>query len=898
MPVHTLDRIFNPKRIALIGVTINPNSVGGKVLGNLVGGGFRGVVYPVNPDSEAVLGIQCYPDVKSLPKTPDLGVICSPAVQVPDMVRQSGEAGILGLIIMTAGFKETGEEGRALEEQIKAEASRFDGMRIIGPNCLGIIVPRLNLNVSFASGMPKAGHIAFISQSGALCTSVLDWAIAEKIGFSNFVSIGNSIDVNFGDLIDYFGEDANTESILLYIESISRARRFMTAARAFARSKPILAYKAGRFPESAKVAASHTGAMASEDNVYDAAFQRVGIARVYDIGEIFDCAGLIGRKKMPRGAHLGIITNAGGPGVMATDALIASNGTLATLSPETMAKLEAGLPPSWSHGNPVDVLGDANSKRLEKAARIIVEDPDVNAMLVILTPQAMTNPTAAAKVIGALAETTSKPILAAWLGGQSMSEGIKILIDNGVPTYKTPEQAVRAFMTLVAYARNLEALYETPKEIPLQFGLDREKNREEFIAREFSKGDILTEESSKALIETYGIATTRPFPADSEDEAVSVAARLGYPVVLKIYSPDITHKTDIGGVALNLESEEMVRSAFRKIIASAMEKQPGARINGVTVQPMIDSRNGIELIAGIKADPVFGTVMLVGMGGISAELLGERTLGFPPLNERLARRMLKSLKIWPLLQGYRGRPPINIDKLIEVLVRLSYLAADYPEIKELDINPLLVTADNVVALDARVIIDKNLVGKKSEHYAHLVLRPYPEKYTTVLDLPDGAKVTLRPIKPEDEPLWMDMLASCSKETIYSRFRYFFQWASHEVAIRYCYIDYDREIAIVAEVQDGDKRKLIGVGRLIADPDHETVEYAILITDAWQKKELGSRLTEYCMEVARKWELKKIVAQTTTDNRPMIAVFQKLGFDITYNEKDATVDVEKELTANQ
>lgn len=897
MAVHTLDRIFNPKRIALIGVTINPNSVGGKVLGNLVGGGFRGVVYPVNPDSEAVLGIQCYPDVKSLPRIPDLAVICSPAAGVPELVRQCGEAGILGLIIMSAGFKETGDAGRVLEDQIKLEAARFDGMRIVGPNCLGIIVPRLNLNVSFAAGMPKAGHIAFISQSGALCTSVLDWAIEEKIGFSNFVSIGNSIDVNFGDLIDYFGEDENTESILLYIESISRARRFMTAARAFARSKPILAYKAGRFPESAKVAASHTGAMASEDNVYDAAFQRVGIARVYDIGEIFDCAGLIGRKKMPRGAHLGIITNAGGPGVMATDALIASNGTLAKLSDETLAKLDACLPPSWSHGNPVDVLGDANSKRLEKAARIVIDDPDVNAMLVILTPQAMTNPTAAAKVIGGLAETTSKPILAAWLGGQSMNEGIKILIDSGVPAYRTPEQAVRAFMTLVAYARNLEALYETPKEIPMRFGLDREKNREEFIAREFTKGEILSEESSKALVETYGIKTAKPQPAGSEDEAAAIAGGLGFPVVLKINSPDITHKSDVGGVAVNLENEDMVRSAYRRIIASAKEKQPDAIISGVAVQPMIDSKNGIELIAGIKADPVFGTVMLVGMGGISAELLGERTLGFPPLNERLARRMLKSLKIWPLLQGYRGRPPVNIDKLIEVLVRLSYLAADYPEIKELDINPLLVTPDDVIALDARVIIDRDLVGKKTEQYAHLVLRPYPEKYTKVIELPDGTKVTLRPIKPEDEPQWMDMLASCSKETIYSRFRYFFQWASHDVAIRYCYIDYDREIAIVAEILEEGVRKLIGVGRLIADPEHETVEYAILITDAWQKKELGKKLTEYCMEVARKWKLKKIVAQTTTDNRPMIAVFQKLGFDVTYNDQDATVDVEKGLTGN-
>jgi len=898
MAVHKLDKIFNPRRIALIGVTINPNSVGGKVLSNLVGSGFRGVVYPVNPDSEAVLGIQCYPDVKSLPRTPDLAVICTPAEKVPGIIRECGNAGILGIIIISAGFKETGDAGAALEDQIKAEASRFDGMRIIGPNCLGIIVPGLKLNVSFATGTPKAGHIAFISQSGALCTSVLDWALEEKIGFSHFVSIGNSIDVNFGDLIDYFGEDENTESIILYIESISQARRFMTAARAFARSKPILAYKAGRFPESAKVAASHTGAMASEDNVYDAAFQRVGVARVYDIGEIFDCAGLIGRKKVPRGPRLGIITNAGGPGVMATDALISLRGSLAQLTDESMNGLNQCLPPSWSHGNPVDVLGDANSKRLEKAAKIVADDPDVDAVLVILTPQAMTNPTASAKVIGTLAETTSKPILAAWVGGQSMNEGIRILIDKGVPAYKTPEQAVRAFMTLVAYARNLEALYETPREIPVRFEFDRVKNRETFIATEFSKGSILSEESSKALLETYGIKTAKPVPATTADEAIAIADKLGYPVVLKINSPDITHKSDSGGVAVNLENDDMVRSAYQKIMTAVGEKEPDARIAGVTVQPMIDSKYGNELIAGIKADPVFGTVMLVGMGGVSAELLGDRALGFPPLNERLARRMLESLKIWPLLQGYRGMPAANLDRLIEVLVRLSYLAADYPEIKELDINPLLVTPDDVTALDARVIIDKELVGRKTEQYSHLVLRPYPEKYTKEIILPDGSEVTLRPIKPEDEPLWMDMLGSCSKETIYSRFRYFFQWASHEVATRYCYIDYDREIAIVAEVREKGKRKLVGVGRMIADPDHETVEYAILIIDAWQKRELGRMLTEYCIEVAGKWNLKKITAQTTTDNRPMISVFKKLGFEINYSDQDTTVDVIKELDGSR
>ncbi len=895
MGVHNLDPIFNPRRIALVGVSINPNSVSGKVLGNLVGGGFRGVVYPINSESEAVLGVPCYPDVASLPRQPDLAVICSPPEEVPAQVGACGEAGVRGVIIMTAGFRETGPEGRLLEEEIRAERARFNGMRIIGPNCLGIISPGARLNVSFATGMPSAGHVAFISQSGALCTSVLDWAIQGKIGFSHFVSIGNSLDVEFGDLIDYFGEDENTESIIVYIESISQARKFMTAARAFARSKPILAYKAGRFPQSAKVATSHTGAMASEDAVYDAAFERIGISRVYDIGEIFDCAELIGRRKIPEGPNLGIVTNAGGPGVMATDTLIAQKGKLADLSEETMNRLNENLPASWSHGNPVDVLGDANSKRIAKAAGIVLDDSGVDAVLVILTPQAMTNPTATAGAISKLAEKSPKPILAAWLGGKSMREGLQHLTDTGIPAYSTPEQAVRAFMTLVAHANNLKILYETPKDIPVSFELDREKLRTEVIARDFKNGPVLSEDVSKSLLEAYGIPTTRPHPAATVDMAVAEAGKLGYPVVLKIHSPDITHKTDVGGVALNLQDDEMVRGAFERMMSTVATNCPEAKLEGVTVQAMIDDRDSTELILGIKADAVFGTVMMVGMGGITAELMGDRTLGFPPLNERLARRMLESLKIWPLLQGYRGRPPCNLDKLIEVLIRLSYLAADYPEITELDINPLLVSPSEVVALDARIVIDKQLVGQKIEPYSHLALRPYPETYVKHITLKDGTPVTLRPIKPEDEPMWMELLASCSKESIYQRFRYFFQWASHEVATRYCYIDYDREIAIVAEIVENGKRRLLGVGRLIADPDHESVEYAVLITDAWQKRELGSLITDHCMEVARRWNLKRVIAITTTNNRPMISVFEKRGFSIKYSDDDNSVEVEKEIS---
>ena len=894
MNIHKLNNIFNPQRIALIGVITNPNSVSGKVLINLVSGGYRGVVYPVNSENEAVMGIPCYPNVISLPKVPDLAIICSPAEKVPGIVKECGDFGIRGIIIMSAGFKEIGEDGKKLEAQIIAEIGRHEGMRVIGPNCLGIIVPGLKLNASFAADMPKQGNIAFISQSGALCTSVLDWAMEGKIGFSQFVSIGNSIDVEFGDLIDYFGEDEQTHCIILYIESIQNPRKFMTAARAFARKKPIIVYKAGRFPESAQVAASHTGAMASEDAVYDAAFQRAGLARVYEIGDIFSVAEMIGRGKFPQGPRLGIVTNAGGPGVMATDALIAANGVLAELSDETISMLNENLPPYWSHGNPVDVLGDARSKRIARATEIVLADHGVDAVLVILTPQAMTNPNATAKEISALVSDTRKPILAAWLGGQSMHEADDILVDHGIPSYKTPEQAIRAFMTMVAYNRNLAALYETPRDIPVEFSLDRQYLRESFKQMIAGHGSILPEDTSKNFLENFGISTTKPYFASCADEAVEISKRIGYPVVLKILSPDITHKSDVGGVQLDLGTEKLVRAAFEQILESAKVRRPDARVEGVTVQKMASSKDSVEMILGIKKDKIFGTVLMIGMGGVTAELFGDKALGFPPLNECLARHMIESLKIYPLLRGYRGSPPMNIGKLIQVLIRLSYLAADYPEITELDINPLLVTPGEVIALDARMVVDSMAAGQDDDQYAHLALHPYPEKYVKSTFLQDGTRVLLRPIKPEDEPLWLEMLGSCSRESLYSRFRYFFHWETHEVATRYCYIDYDREIAIVAEIIENGQRKLVGIGRLVADPDHETVEYAILIADAWQQKDLGNIITDFCLEVAESGKLKKIVAQTTTDNKRMISVFQKRGFEVRINNHDSTVDVVKIL----
>lgn len=893
MPITKLDSIFRPKRIALIGVSNNPDSVGGITLRNLVSGGFGGVVYPVNPKREAVMGIPCFPDVKSLPKTPDLAIIMTAAITVPGIVKECGEAGIKGIIIMSAGFKETGKEGAILEKKLKEQVAVFHGMRVIGPNCLGVIVPGLQMNASFANRMPRKGNVAFISQSGALCTSILDWAYEAKIGFSYFVSIGNTMGVKIGDLIDYFGQDSNTKSIVLYVEALADARSFMSAARAFARKKPIIVYKSGRFPESARAAASHTGATASDDSIYDAVFRRAGLARVYDIGDIFDFTDLIGRKRIPHGSGIALVTNAGGPGVMATDTLLSLGGNLVELQAETLKKLDDYLPAFWSHGNPVDVLGDATPERFTEATRIVINDPNVDAVLVILTPQAMTNATETAKQIVKMAESTTKLIMAAWLGGASMREGEKLFTDAGIAVFKTPEQAIRAFMILLSYSRNLEMLYETPKEMPVSFHYNREDLRKKYLTDIFPKAPVISEDDSKMLINDYGVETTHPVSVKTEDEAVAIAEQKGYPVVLKIHSLDIVNKSDVGGVALNVRNEEMVRITFRNIMKSVSEKKPEAKIEGITVQKMVDTKDGVEMILGIKKDPVFGTVMLTGMGGATGELFNDRRLEFPPLNEQLARQMVSSLRIYPLLKGYRGSTPKAIDKLIEVIIRLSYLAADYPEIETLEIDPLIVNPTDVIALDARIVIDQKMLGIGPIDYSHLLMRPYPARWVRDAILKDGTKILLRPIKPEDEPMWLDMLSSCSKESIYSRFRYNFHFDSHEVATQFCYIDYDREIGIVAELEQDGKRRLIGVGRLIADPDLETTEYAVLIVDEYQRKELGLILTNYCEEIAVTAGVKRMIAETTKDNKSMISVFKKLNFKVHYGD-DTNVSVSKDL----
>jgi len=877
MTIRNLDKIFRPQRVAVVGASDQPSKVGYILFHNLIGRGFRGVVYPVNPQREAVQGIAAYPSLSALPQVPDLAVICTPAATVPELIDECGRLGTRGVVIISAGFREVGEEGRRLEEQVKAAAARYSGLRILGPNCLGVMVPSIGLNASFAAGMATSGRVAFVSQSGALCTSILDWARAAGIGFSHFLSIGNMLDVGFDDLLDYLAADPQTDAVVLYVESVTKAREFMSAARAFSRDKPIVAYKAGRFADSAQAAASHTGAMAGVDAVYEAAFRRAGIVRVYDLDEIFDCAGLLARQRIPKGPRLAIITNAGGPGVMACDALLDRQGVLATLAPATLERLNRVLPPFWSHRNPIDILGDAPAARYADALAAVVDDPGVDAVLVLLTPQAMTEPSASAAAVVEAARKRSKPVLTAWMGGAQVREGVQQLNAAGIPAYPTAEHAVRAFMNLVQFHRNRETLLETPRDVPLKFAIDRVKLRERFERLLEKNQDLLSEDDSKELLSTYGIPVARPRPAATADEAAVIAREIGYPVVLKVHSPQITHKTDVGGVVLNLKDDGEVRAAFAQIVASARKLRPDADILGVTVQPMVTAVHGVELILGVKRDPVFGPVMMVGFGGIAAEVFQDRSLELPPLNERLARRMLESLRSWPLLTGYRGRPMVNVDLLVETLMRFSYLVAHLPEIREVDINPLLVKPDGIVALDARVLVNRELRPPSALPHAHLAICPYPEEYTQTIHLPDGTPVYLRAIKPEDEPAWKDLIRRSSQESLWKRFRYLFKEATHEMASRFCFVDYDRELALCAEVLRDGQPLLIAVARLVADPDHEEADFGVLVADEFQRRGLGSLLTQKCVEIGRRWGLKRITGETTSDNLAMIHIFRELGF---------------------
>lgn len=882
-----LDKIFNPKSIAIIGASDEEGSVGCMLTKNISELGYYGKVYPVNIRKNEILGLKAYKSVNELPETVDLALIATPAKTVPEVVEQCGKAGILGIIIISAGFKETGAEGKALEEEITAIKKAYN-LRIIGPNCLGIIRPSLNLNTTFANKMPTSGNIAFISQSGALGAAILDWAVHEDIGFSNFVSVGSMIDVDFGDLIDYFGTDPKTRSILMYVEGITNARKFMSAARHFARTKPIIVVKAGRFTESAKAATSHTGALTGEDAIYNAAFKRAGIVRVDEIADLFSCAEVLDMQPNPEGPNLAIITNAGGPGVMATDALIVRGGKLAKLSQKTVDTLNKILPPYWSKGNPIDILGDAKAERYKAVIEPCLQDENIDGLLIIYTPQGGAEATNIANTIiqSCKQKGMRKTVLTSFMGYESTEEANHILSENNIPTYFTPEEAAAAYMNMYQYKRNVELLYETPEELPVDSAPP--KRPLEVILRDAAKEnrEILNEMEAKKLLEYYNIPVVKTLVAKTVDEAAALASQIGYPVVLKILSPQIIHKTEAGGVILDIGSEDELREVYDQIIQRAKEYNPKAEIRGVIVQHMV-KKKGYEVILGAKMDPLFGPVILFGMGGIGVEFLKDVAIGLPPLNQTLARRIMEETKVYQLLKGYRNMPPANLKLLEETMVRFSQMLVDFPQLKEVDINPLFINENEAFALDARIVFDKEQVFAKLEPHEHLVISPYPKKYETLWKLRDGRTVLLRPIKPEDEPMWLEMFQKFSEESIRYRFFQIIKDTPHEVRVRYCNIDYDRELGIVAELEEEDRRKILGVVRLIIEPDGKNGEIAFIVADPWQGLGLGSKMLDYVIEICKDKKLETIYGVMLSDNYRAIDLMKKMGFAIKYLD-DGTV----------
>jgi acetyltransferase len=890
-----LDAIFRPETVAVIGATDRPGSVGRTIMRNLVSSPFGGTVFPVNARRQNVLGIQAYPSVSEVPDRVDLAVIVAPAPAVPGIIRECVEARAQGAIIISAGFRETGPEGVELERQVLEEARR-GRMRIVGPNCLGVMKPNTGFNATFAGSIARPGSVGFLSQSGALLTAILDQSFRENVGFSAFVSVGSMMDVDWGDLIYYLGDDPDTKSIVVYMESVGDAGSFLSAAREVALTKPIIVIKAGRTEAAGKAAASHTGSLTGSDEVLDAALRRSGVLRVGEISELFGMAEVLGKQPHPKGPRLTILTNAGGPAVLATDALIAGGGELAEISSQTMEALNDFLPPPWSHGNPVDVLGDADPERYARTLETAAGDPESDGLLVVLTPQDMTDPTATAERLAPYARSTGKPVLASWMGGAEVAAGESILNGAGIPTFDYPDTAARAFTNMWKYTYNLRGIYETPEPTG-EAGTDMERV-EGIIGRVRDSGrTILTEFEAKQVLAAYGIPTVETEVARSADEAVEFAERFGYPVVLKLDSETITHKTDVGGVRLNLKDAAEVRRAYEEMESFISEGYRPEDFGGAAVQPMV-GLDGYELIIGSSLDPQFGPVLLFGSGGSLVEVYRDRALALPPLTTTLARRMMERTRIFEALGGVRGRAPVDLGAVEKLLVRFSQLVVEQPWIKELDINPLLASPERLIALDARIVLHEPLTSE--EDLPRTAIRPYPSQYVFAEEMHDGTPIVVRPIRPEDEPLMVKFHESLSEESVYMRYFHMMkldQRTAHERLTRICFIDYDREMALVAERMDREtgEREILGVSRLSrrgAAPGE--AEFSVLVSDHFQRRGLGTLLLSRLLEVGRAEGLRRITAEILLDNRPMQRISERLGFHLRRDYEDMVMKADLDL----
>jgi acetyltransferase len=875
MSSHYLAPLFEPRSVVLIGASDNSAKVGGRMMENLLSAGFTGTLFAVNPKHASIRGVPCFKSVAELPQPAELAVIVTPPATVPGVIEECGRAGIRAAVVITAGFSEAGAPGAALERELLASAHRH-GIRILGPNCLGLMRPPLGLNATFARGNALAGSLALVSQSGAVCTALLDWATPNGVGFSSVISMGGSSDLDFGEVIDYLACDAATQHILLYIEGVRDGRRLVSNLRAAARLKPIIVMKVGRHPAGSRAAVSHTGAIVGNDDVFDAVVRRTGVVRVNTAGELIAAALALASHVQPRGDRLAVITNGGGPGVMAADRAAELGIPLATLSQTTLDRLHTVLPSNWSHGNPVDLIGDAGPERYRAAIAACLEDPGIDGIMAILTPQAMTDAEGAAQAVIGVASGSAKPVLACWMGGASVFEARAALSSAGLPVFRVPERAVEAFAYIAQFYRNQRTLLQAPPPLVHREPADVGRAREIVEAVLAAGRTLLSATESKDFLDAFRIPVVRSVDAAGADEAAAAADRAGYPVVMKILSPDITHKSDVGGVRLGLPDAAAVRAAYAEMIAVVAERNPEARVTGVSIERMVASPHGRELMVGVTRDNVFGPAITFGAGGIAVEVLKDRVVGLPPLNHILIEDMIRGTKVARMLEKFRHLPAIDRPALEDVLLRVSEMACEFPEIDELDINPVIADEKGVLALDARVVLRAAVAG--APRYGHLAIHPYPAQLESLLSLPGGEKLVLRPIRPEDAELEQEFVERLTAQSRRLRFQSSLRSLTPSMLARFTQIDYDREMALVAITQEGGREREVGVCRYIRMPDGRSCEFAIVVADDWQGKGLGRRMMQRLIEVARERGLESMVGWILASNDEMLDLCRRLGFE--------------------
>ncbi len=882
---HYLNSLFSPNSVAVFGASNTQDAVGQVVFKNLLESGYKGKLYAINPKHDTVQGQPVYKSLHEIGKSVDLAVITTPAKTIPSIIEACGEYGVKTAVILSAGFREIGSQGTKLEQFIITRAKRY-GLRFIGPNCLGIMRPNINLNATFIKGTAKAGNLALVSQSGALCTAILDWAVPNDVGFSTVISLGTSADLDFGDILDYLVSDPKTQGILLYIEGIHNARTFMSGLRAAARIKPVIVIKTGRHESGCKAAMSHSGAMVGRDDAFDAALQRAGAVRVATFGQLFSAAKTLASRYKANGNRLAIITNGGGPGVMATDRAADFCIPLATLSKNSLDILNKQLPSTWSHGNPIDVGSDATAERYQTAIELCLKDPNVDALLVILTPQAMTHPIDAAKAMIELAKKSPKPIISCWMGGTQVYESRELFVQARIPDFRTPEAAVESFYYLSAYHQNQQLLLQTPGSLGRFDPPDVEGARIIIESVLAERRKILTEMESKAILGAFRIPFVATTLAHTPTEALVIAESIGFPVAMKIDSPDISHKSDVGGVKLNVNNPHLIREIFKNLMQDVQTRMPQAKLNGVTVERMVTKPNGRELMVSVIRDPIFGPVISFGMGGTMVEITGDIAITLPPLNTYLANCTIAKTKAANLLKQFRNMPPAKLEALTNVMLRVSEMVCELPWLYEMDINPLIIDEEGIIAVDVRMRVDYAPMAQ--DRYTHMAIYPYPVHLVQQWQLPDGTDITIRPIRPEDADMEQEFVRNLSDESRYFRFMQAVHELTPEMLVRFTQIDYDREMALIAVVQFEGKDLQISVARYSTNPDGRSCEFALVVADQWQHRGLAQKLMHSLMDAARTRGLKIMQGEVLSNNYGMLKLMEKLNFTMELDKSDRTL----------